>query len=79
MNHEKLRKTRNHAILKTEKPLGTRLDRRRGVTGRLTGSWTGRKEEGRFSGSKTTNNNNNVYFVVYDSKEKHRIELKKYT
>ena len=30
-------------------------------------------------GSKTTNNNNNVYFVLYESKEIHRIELKKYT
>jgi len=37
MNREKLDKTRNHAILKTEKPLGTRLERSRGVTRRRRG------------------------------------------
>ena len=30
MNREKLDKTRNHAILKTEKSLGTRLERLEG-------------------------------------------------
>ena len=33
MNREKLGKTRNHAILKTEKPLGTRLERPGGGEG----------------------------------------------
>ena len=33
MNREKLGKTRNHAILKTEKPLGTRLERLGGGEG----------------------------------------------
>ena len=66
MNREKLGKTRNHAILKTEKPLGTRLERLGGGEG-LSGFLNYKQQR------------QQRLFVLYESKEKHRIELKKYT